>query len=55
MYFNIDFFSYAEKSAEIVPQYAERTNKAPATHALQPVGDCLGTKTQLQLLQPPCD
>ena len=29
--------------------------KAPVTHALQSVGDYLGTKTQLQPIQPLCD
>ena len=29
--------------------------KAPVTHALQPVGDCIATKKQLQPMQPLCD
>ena len=29
--------------------------KAPVTHVLQPVGDCLATKKQLQPMQPLCD
>ena len=32
-----------------------RTGKAPVTHVLQPVGDCLATKKQLQPMQPLCD
>ena len=30
-------------------------SKAPVTHVLQPVGDCLATKKQLQPMQPLCD
>ena len=33
------------------PWYA----KAPVTHVLQPVGDCLATEKQLQPMQPLCD
>ena len=29
--------------------------KAPVTHVLQPVGDCLATEKQLQPMQPLCD
>ena len=32
-----------------------RASKAPVTHVLQPVGDCLATKKQLQPMQPLCD
>ena len=43
----------------MMPSYQQRKShcgdKAPVTHVLQPVGDCLATKKQLQPMQPLCD